>query len=146
MTFIVGDIIKISNGDAFYPYLGTDFVEKYVPNLSHLYKIDSRPVANNQNFVIISKTEYDWVYIIQDKDCSVDGKILLSRECEVGKGIDYKALIETGWKFVFEFYIRGTNDTILKKRFYTDKISFSLSNKTVRAKLYAHILGGIDNE
>ena len=84
--------------------------------------------------------------IIQDKDCSLDGKILLSRECEVGKGIDYKALIETGWKFVFEFYIRGTNDTILKKRFYTDKISFSLSNKTVRAKLYTHILGGIDNE
>lgn len=84
--------------------------------------------------------------IIQDKDCSVDGKILLSRECEVGKGIDYKSLIETGWKFVFEFYIRGTNDAILKKRFYTDKISFSLSNKTVRAKLYAHILGGIDNE
>ena len=68
MTFIVGDIIKISNGDAFYLYLGTDIVEKYVPNLSHLYKIDSRPVANNQNFVIISKTEYDWVYIIQEVD------------------------------------------------------------------------------
>ena len=84
--------------------------------------------------------------IIQDKDCSVDGKILLSRECEVGKGVDYKALIEMGWKFVFEFYIRGTNDNINKKRFDTDKISFSLSSKTVRAKLYTHILGGIDNE
>ena len=68
MTFIVGDIIKISNGDAFYNYLGTDFVEKYVPNLSHLYKIGKRPVSNNQNFVIISKTEYDWVYIIQEVD------------------------------------------------------------------------------
>lgn len=68
MTFIVGDIIKISNGDAFYNYLGTDFVEKYVPSLSHLYKIGRRPVANNQNFVIISKTEYDWVYIIQEVD------------------------------------------------------------------------------
>lgn len=68
MTFIVGDIIKISNGDAFYNYLGTDFVEKYVPNLSHLYKVGKRPIANNQNFVIISKTEYDWVYIIQEVD------------------------------------------------------------------------------
>ena len=68
MTFIVGDIIKISNGDAFYTYLGSDFIEKYVPSLSHLYKIGRRPTANNQQFVIISKTEYDWVYIIQEID------------------------------------------------------------------------------
>lgn len=68
MTFIVGDIIKISNSDAFYNYLGSDFIEKYVPSLSHLYNIGRRPAANNQQFVIISKTEYDWVYIIQEVD------------------------------------------------------------------------------
>lgn len=68
MTFIVGDIIKISCGDAFFTYLGSDFVEKYAPNISHLYKIGSRPTANNQEFVIIAKTEYNWVYIVQEVD------------------------------------------------------------------------------
>lgn len=66
MTFIVGDTIKIKSSDAIYTYLGSDFIERYVPNISHLYKTGRLPAANNQQFVIISKTEYNWVYIIQE--------------------------------------------------------------------------------
>lgn len=68
MTFIVGDTIKFKRGDAIYTYFGSDFVENYVPSLSHLYKVGRRPAANNQQFVIISKTVYNWAYIIQDVD------------------------------------------------------------------------------
>lgn len=68
MKFIVGDTIKIRSSDAICAYLDSDFVEKYVPNLSHLYKTGRLPAANNQQFVVISKTEYNWIYIIQEVD------------------------------------------------------------------------------
>ena len=84
--------------------------------------------------------------IISDKYCCVDAKLSLSNSCDILNIIDYKTLTDTGFKCVFEFYICGENGFIFKKRFYADSISLSLSNKTVRAKLYNHILGGIDNE
>lgn len=84
--------------------------------------------------------------IISDKYCCVDAKLLLSNSCDILNIIDYKTLTDTGFKCVFEFYICGENGFIFKKRFYADSISLSLSSKTVRAKLYNHILGGIDNE
>lgn len=84
--------------------------------------------------------------IISDKYCCVDAKLSLSNSCDILNIIDYKTLTDTGFKCVFEFYICGENGFIFKKRFYADSISLSLSSKTVRAKLYTHILGGIDNE
>ena len=84
--------------------------------------------------------------IISDNDCCVDAKLSLSNSCDILNVIDYKTLTDTGFKCVFEFYICGENGFIFKKRFYADSISLRLSNKTVRAKLYTHILGGIDNE
>lgn len=84
--------------------------------------------------------------IISDNDCCVDAKLSLSNSCDILNIIDYKTLTDTGFKCVFEFYICGENGFIFKKRFYANSISLSLSNKTVRAKLYTHILGGIDDE
>lgn len=84
--------------------------------------------------------------IISDEDCTVCAKLKLTNGYNTGNSIDYQILIDIGWKCVFEFYLCGEKGIIFNKRFYTDSISLSLSNKTIRAKLYSNILGGNNNE
>lgn len=104
------------------------------------------PLELCADFYVAKLNKYLQNAIISDKYCCVDAKLSLSNSCDILNIIDYKTLTDTGFKCVFEFYICGENGFIFKKRFYADSISLSLSSKTVRAKLYTHILGGIDNE
>lgn len=84
--------------------------------------------------------------IIGGKDCCINAKLSISETCDILNSVDYGALTDNGWKCVFEFYLCGEKGIIFNKRFYTDSISLSLSNKTIRAKLYSNILGGNNNE
>ena len=68
MRFIVGDTVSIKSNCDFYVTMTPSFMYEYVPRLAHAYKVFYVPDVNGKQFVVVSRTAYSWMYIVQEVD------------------------------------------------------------------------------